>query len=100
MVKREEWEKQMLKLALASLKENPANAGEEIQTATFCDGQYRVIHHVPSEMLRIVDEKENHRGTLYKVQRGKPFEVCKLTEDEKRSFEHNPIQEQKALQQE
>ena len=100
MVKREEWEKQMLKLALASLKENPANAGEEIQTATFCDGQYRVIHHVPSEMLRIVDEKENHRGTLYKVQRGKPFEVCKFTEDEKRSFEHNPIQEQKALQQE
>ena len=67
-VKREEWEKQMLKLALASLKENPANAGEELQTATFCDGQYRVIHHVPSEMLRIVDEKENHRGALYKAQ--------------------------------
>ena len=90
----------MLKQALASLKENPANADEEIQTATFGDGQYRVIHHVPSEMLRIVDEKENHRGTLYKAQRGKPFEVCKFTEDEKRSFEHNSIQEQKALQQE
>ena len=100
MVKREEWEKQMLKLALASLKENPANAGEEIQTATFCDGQYRVIHHIPSEMLRIVDEKENHRGTLYKAQRGKPALVCNFTEDEKKSFEHNPIQEQKALQQE
>ncbi len=99
-VKREEWEKQILKQALASLKENPANAGEEIQTATFGDGQYRVIHHVPSEMLRIVDEKENHRGTLYKVQRGKLFEVCKFTDDEKRSFERNPIQEQKALQQE
>ena len=99
-VKREEWEKQMLKQALASLKENPANAGEEIQTASFCDGQYRVIHHVPSEMLRIVDEKENHRGTLYKAQRGKPTLVCNFTEDEKKSFEHNPIQEQKALQQE
>ncbi len=99
MVKREEWEKQMLKQALASLKENPANAGEEIQTATFCDGQYRVIHHIPSEMLRIVDEKENHRGTLYKAQRGKPTLVCNFTEDEKKSFEHNPIQEQKGLQQ-
>ena len=51
-VKREEWEKQMLKQALASLKENSANAGEEIQTATFGDGQYRVIHHVPSEMSK------------------------------------------------
>lgn len=98
-VKREDWEKQMLKQALASLKENPTNADEEIQTATFGDGQYRVIHHVPSEMLRIVDEKENHRGTLYKVQKGKPVQVCKFTEDEKRSFEHNAKQEQKGLQQ-
>ena len=97
-VKREEWEKQMLKLALASLKENPANAGEEIQTATFGDDKYRVIHHVPSEMLRIVDE-ESHRGTLYKVQKGKPVQVCKFTEDEKRSFEHNAKQQQKGLQQ-
>ena len=97
-VKREEWEKQMLKLALASLKENPANAGEEIQTATFGDDKYRVIHHVPSEMLRIVDE-ESHRGTLYKVQKGKPVQVCKFTEDEKRNFEHDAIQEQKGLQQ-
>ncbi|MEB3151445.1 MAG: hypothetical protein VKL60_20810, partial [Sphaerospermopsis sp.] len=98
-VKREEWEKQMLKLALASLKENPANAGEEIQTATFSDDKYRVIHHTPSEMLRIVDE-ETHRGTLYKVQKGKPVQVCKFTEDEKRSFEHDAKQEQKGLQQE
>jgi hypothetical protein len=96
--KREEWEKQMLKLALASLKDNPANAGEEIQTATFSDDKYRVIHHVPSERLRIVDE-ESHRGTLYKVQKGKPVQVCNFTEDEKRSFEHNAKQEQKGLQQ-
>ncbi len=98
-VKREDWEKQMLKQALASLKENPANAGEEIQTATFGGAKYRVIHHTPSEMLRIVDEKENHRGTLYKAQRGKPTLVSNFTENEKKSFEHNPIQEQKALQQ-
>ena len=99
-VKREEWEKQMLKQALASLKENPANAGEEIQTATFGDDKYRVIHHVPSEILRIVDE-ESHRGTLYKVQKGKPVQVCKFTEDEKRSFEHNAKQQHsKSLQQE
>ena len=99
-VKREEWEKQMLKLALASLKENPANAGEEIQTATFSDDKYRVIHHTPSEMLRIVDE-ENHRGTLYKVQKGKPVQVCKFTENEKRSFEHDAKQQHlKNLQQE
>ncbi len=99
-VKREEWEKQMLKLALASLKENPANAGEEIQTATFGDDKYRVIHHVPSEILRIVDE-ESHRGTLYKVQKEKPVQVCKFTEDEKRSFEHNAKQQHlKDLQQE
>ncbi|NJL81669.1 MAG: hypothetical protein HC917_28245 [Richelia sp. SM2_1_7] len=97
-VKREEWEKQMLKLALASLKNNPANAGEEIQTATFSDDKYRVIHHTPSEMLRIVNE-ESHRGTLYKVQKGKPVQVCKFTEDEKRSFEHDAKQEQKGLQQ-
>ena len=99
MVKREEWEKQMLKLALASLKEKPANAGEEIQTATFGDGQYRVIHHVPSEMLRIVDEKENHRGTLYKAQRGKPTLVCNFTEDEKKNFEHDTFVKHKGLQQ-
>lgn len=98
-VKREEWEKQMLKEALASLKENPANADEEIQTATFGDGQYRVVHHVPSEMLRVVDEKENHRGTLYKAQRGKPALVCNFTEDEKKSFEHDTFVEQKGLQQ-
>jgi hypothetical protein len=89
----------MLKQALASLKENPANVGEEIQTATFGDGQYRIIHHTPSQMLRIIDE-ENHRGTLYKAQRGKPALVCNFTEDEKRSFEHNAKQEQKGLQQE
>ncbi|MEA5594725.1 hypothetical protein [Rivularia sp. UHCC 0363] len=100
-VKREEWEKQMLKLALASLKENPANTGEEIQTATFSDDKYRVIHHVPSEMLRIVDDEESHRGTLYKVQKGKPVQVCKFTENEKKSFEHDAKQQHlKNLQQE
>ena len=97
-VKREEWEKQMLKQALASLKENPANADEEIQTATFGGAKYRVIHHTPSQMLRIIDEESN-RGTLYKAQRGKPALVCNFTEDEKRSFEHNAKQEQKGLQQ-
>lgn len=85
-VKREEWEKQMLKQAIACLKENPANTGEEMQTATFGDGKYRVIYYEPSEMLRIVDE-ENHRGTLYKVQRGNPSQMCEFTSDEKRSFE-------------
>jgi hypothetical protein len=59
----------MLKIAIACLKENLANAGEEMQTATFGDGKYRVIYHEPSEMLRVVDEIGN-RGTLYKVQRG------------------------------
>lgn len=85
-VVREDWEKNMLKQAVASLKANPANSGEEMQTATFVEGKYRVIHHVPSQMLRIVDE-ENHRGTLYKVQRGKPAQVCKFSSDEKRCFE-------------
>jgi hypothetical protein len=85
-VQREEWEKQMLKLAIAGLKANPANTGEEMQTATFGNGKYRAIYHTPSEMLRIVDE-ENHRGTLYKVQKEKSVQVCKFTSDEKRSFE-------------
>jgi hypothetical protein len=90
-VKREEWEKNMLILALASLKDNPANAGEEMQTATFAQGKYRVIHHTPSQMLRIVDE-ENQRGTLYKVQKGKPVQVCEFTELEKRSFELSSLE--------
>jgi hypothetical protein len=85
-VKREEWEKQMLKLAFVSLKNNPANVGEEIQTATFEDGKYRVIYHAPSEMVRITDEV-NNRGTLYKVQREKPIQICEFTEDEKKNFE-------------
>jgi hypothetical protein len=42
-VKREKWEKQMLKLAIACLKANPANTGEEMQTATFGDGKYRAL---------------------------------------------------------
>jgi hypothetical protein len=106
-VKREEWEKQMLKLALASLKANPANAGEEMQTATFGDAKYRVIYHTPSEMLRIVDEEgvseadRRYRGTLYKVQRGKLVQVCKFSLDEKQSFENEVKQQQfKGLQQE
>ncbi len=89
-VKREEWEKQMLKQAIACLKANSANAGEEMQTATFGDGKYRVIHHTPSQMLRIVDE-ENYRGTLYKVQRGKAAQVCEFTSEEKKSFELSKV---------
>lgn len=76
----------MLKLAFVSLKDNPANVGEEIQTATFEDGKYRVIYHAPSEMLRITDEV-NNRGTLYKVQREKPIQICGFTEDEKKNFD-------------
>ncbi|WP_211293269.1 hypothetical protein [Brunnivagina elsteri] len=85
-VKREEWEKQMLKLAIVCLQDNPANAGEEMQTATFGDGKYRVIYHEPSEMLRVVDEDEQ-RGTLYKLQRGKAVQVCNFTDKEKQNFE-------------
>jgi hypothetical protein len=85
-VKREEWEKQMLKLAIACLKDNPANTGEEMQTGTFGHGKYRVIYHAPSEMLRVVDEIDN-RGTLYKLRRGEAVQVCKFTLDEKRDFE-------------
>ncbi|MCV3215537.1 hypothetical protein OGM63_18805 [Plectonema radiosum NIES-515] len=95
-VKREEWEKKMLKLAFACLKKNPANAGEEMQTATFGDGKYRVIYHTPSEMLRIVDEKSD-RGTLYKVQRGKAIQVCGFTEDEKPNFEQSKVELYKHL---
>jgi hypothetical protein len=85
-VKREEWEKQMLKIAIACLKDNPANAGEEMQTATFGDRKYRVIYHEPSEMLRVVDEIGN-RGTLYKLRRGEAAQVCKFTLEEKGNFE-------------
>jgi hypothetical protein len=85
-VKREAWEKQMLKQAIACLKENPANTGEEMQTATFGDGKYRAIYHEPSEMLRVVDEVGN-RGTLYKLRREEAVQVCKFTDEEKRDFE-------------
>ncbi len=97
LVKREEWEKQMLKLALACLKDNPANAGEEMQTATFGDGKYRVIYHQPSQMLRVVDEVGN-RGTLYKVRRGETVRVCKFTKDEKQCFEQLKLDNQKQHQ--
>lgn len=82
---REDWEKTMLKQALASLKANPANAAEEIQTSTFNDGKYRVIHHVESETLRIVDET-SHRGTVYKAHKGKAAQTCKFTDAEKENF--------------
>jgi hypothetical protein len=95
-VKREEWEKQMLKQAIACLKENPANTGEEMQTATFGDGKYRVIYHESSEMLRVVDEGSD-RGTLYKVQRGKAIQVCGFTEDEKQNFEQSKAELDKHL---
>jgi hypothetical protein len=103
---REEWEKQMLKLALAAatpegsiacLKANPANAGEEMQTAIFENGKYRVIYHEPSEMLRVVDEVGN-RGTLYKVQRGKPIQVCDFTVNEKQNFEQLKLDKYKQNQ--
>lgn len=99
-VQREEWEKQMLKLVIACLRGNPANAGEGMQTATFGNGKYQVISHTPSEMLRIVDE-ESDRGTLYKAERGKAAQVCLLNEDEKRGFEYDgKHQHLKGLQQE
>ena len=96
---REDWENAMLKLALKSLKANPANTGEEIQTATFGEGKYRVVHHAPSELLRIVDELED-RGTLYKAQKGKTATICEFSDEEKKSFEQHAKQHQhKNLQQ-
>lgn len=96
---REDWENAMLKLALSNLKANPANTGEEIQTATFGEGKYRVVHHAPSELLRIVDELED-RGTLYKAQKGKPATICEFSNEEKKSFEQHAKQHQhKNLQQ-
>jgi hypothetical protein len=97
LIKREEWEKQMLKSAIACLKNNPANAGEEMQTATFGDGKYRVIYHEPLEMLRVLDEIGD-RGTLYKVQRGEAVQVCKFTDEEKRSFEQLKLDKHKQNQ--
>jgi hypothetical protein len=41
-------------------------------------------------MLRIVDE-ENHRGTLYKVHRGEPAQVCEFISEEKKSFELSKV---------
>lgn len=84
-VNREDWEETMLKCALASLKANPTNVDEEIQTATFAEGKYRVIHYVPTETLRIIDEL-SHRGTLYKVQKGKPAQTCEFSQAEKKNF--------------
>lgn len=82
---REKWEVAMLKQAMTSLTADTANADEEIQTATFGEGKYRVIHHIPSETLRIVDET-SHRGTLYKAQKGKPAQSCEFTSAEKEAF--------------
>ena len=92
-INREDWENAMLKLAFNSLKANPANTGEEIQTATFAEGKYRVVHHAPSELLRIVDELED-RGTLYKAQKGKTATICKFSDEEKKSFEQHTKQHQ------
>ncbi|GJD19882.1 hypothetical protein RIVM261_048380 [Rivularia sp. IAM M-261] len=90
---REDWENAMLKLALGSLKANPGNIGEEIQTATFGEGKYRVVHHAPSELLRIVDELAD-RGTLYKAQKGKPATICEFSNEEKKSFEQHALTNQ------
>ncbi|BAY91307.1 MULTISPECIES: hypothetical protein [unclassified Tolypothrix] len=99
-VQREDWEKLMLKDALLSLKANPANTGEEIQTATFAQNKYRVVYYSPLETLRIVDEV-GHRGTLYKAQKGQSAQVCQFSEDEKKSFQQESQQYQcRDLQQE
>ncbi|MCL1474673.1 hypothetical protein [Argonema antarcticum] len=83
---REEWEKKMLTSAIKSLKANPINVDEEIQTATFGEGsKYRVILHAPTETLRVVDDIYN-RGTLYKANKGCPALICNFDEAEKQSF--------------
>lgn len=80
---REKWEIAMLKQAMVSLTADAANADEEIQTATFGEGKYRVIHHIPSETLRIVDET-SHRGTLYKAQKGNLLKAASLPQLKKK----------------
>jgi len=85
LTQRTEWEKEMLKQALASLKANAANTGEELQTSTFNDGKYRVILHKPTETLQIVDEVQG-RGTLYKAQKEKSATKCEFTDAEKEIF--------------
>lgn len=89
---REAWEIEMLKQAIDSLKANTANVDEEIQTATFSEGKYRIILHEPTETLRIVDEI-GHRGTLYKAQKGQPAKIGDFTSVEQESFMHSYLQQ-------
>jgi hypothetical protein len=92
---REEWEIGMLKQAIASLKANTANADEEIQTATFSKGKYRVILHEPTETLRIIDEN-GQRGTLYKAQKGQPAQIGEFTSAEQESFLHSFLEQKRS----
>lgn len=92
---REAWEIEMLKQAIDSLKANTANADEEIQTATFSEGKYRVILHEPTETLRIVDEI-GHRGTLYKAQKRQPAKIGEFTSAEQESFLHSSVQQKQS----
>ncbi|MGH2413867.1 MAG: hypothetical protein ACRDEA_09300, partial [Microcystaceae cyanobacterium] len=82
---RESWESQMLSLAFKSLKSNPVNASEEIQTATFASGKFRAIFHAPTDTLYVVDE-HSHRGTIYQAQRGEPAQLNEFTCEEKQRF--------------
>lgn len=92
---REAWEIEMLKQAIDSLKANTANVDEEIQTATFSEGKYRIILHEPTETLRIVDEI-GHRGTLYKAQKGQPAKIGEFTSAEQESFLHSSVQQKQS----
>lgn len=92
---REAWEIEMLKQAIDSLKANTANADEEIQTATFSEGKYRIILHEPTETLRIVDEI-GPRGTLYKAQKGQPAKIGEFTSTEQESFLHFSVQQKQS----
>lgn len=92
---REAWEIEMLKQAIDSLKANTGNADEEIQTATFSEGKYRIILHEPTETLRIVDEI-SHRGTLYKAQKGQPAKIGEFTSAEQESFLHSSVQQKQS----
>jgi len=81
--KREEWEKVMLSQAFKSLQDT--NIVDGIQTATFANGKFRAILHVPTETLSVVDENQ-HRGTLYKTRKGEAATINEFTDREKERF--------------
>ena len=92
---RQPWEQKMLNLAFQSLQANPANAREEIQTASFANAKFRAIYHSPTETIHVVDEN-NHRGTLYKAKKGEKATICEFIQDEKEGFlEQSSIQQRK-----